>query len=206
MVSLSFDTSNYICCNNNCYNLLRYDDVLSNRLILKRSYPSQAMQKQFIVDHIINHRSKENCVFYPIGDSYVCRTAWLRCFGLSQSLFIKALRFWKKGSYVVLNDLCNFLKLNVIKTGNTSVLQDNIQLGLRAQSAETIGWMNTFFKKACEKSPNTCHWYLPSYLTKLEIFNLYKQTLRETYICQSQFYRLWLEYYPNVTIPAVIKL
>lgn len=73
----------------------------------------------------------------------------------------------------------------------------------RKKSCYTVAWMNDFFQKTSEKMPNSCSWYLPSFLTKDAVFKEYKKSGQEIFVSRSQFYMLWSKYFKHVSIPAV---
>ena len=96
----------------------------------------------------------------------------------------------------------------MFKSGKVSV-ERQAQRKMSLKSNEALAWMGNFFDRVGDHLPDKSIIHLPSMLTVKSIFarmneEIHSQDQSEV-ISQAQFYILWKEFFPHVSIPAVSK-
>lgn len=141
---------------------------------------------QWIVDYIHTHSSTTNPnITFIISGKPVCQALWIATLGISKSFFYKARRKVSTGC------------IHIYKELHRTPLQ---------KSNRAVAWMHNYFTLIGDLLPNRMVVHLPSNLSKSSVYNRMRMDMLNRscqYVSKSQFFRLWEETFPHVTIPKV---
>lgn len=91
--------SDQVCCENDCLSSMNKTDLRLCKFIMRQQYQKKIGRKQFILHYLAAHRNSSGILFLINGNE-VCKTAWLKVYGFTESLYAKALRSVKKGKFI----------------------------------------------------------------------------------------------------------
>ena len=96
----------------------------------------------------------------------------------------------------------------MFKSGKVTVERQTLRK-MSLKSNEALGWMANFFDRVGDRLPDKSAIHLPSMLTIKCIYSRMNEEIHaqdSDVISQAQFYHLWKEFYPHVSIPAFLSL
>ena len=127
-------------------------------------------------------------IYFVRGYGQTCKHAWQATYGISNRRFDEAVKTFMNGVVT-----CELARLPN-------------SLGKRHKTNVAKAWMELFFSRIGDRMPDTLAIYLPSYLDNRIIYSYLKNDMAqqlEEPICYSQFCRLMIQDFPDVSIPKV---
>jgi len=177
------------CCPNNCFRKLSIEDTKYCEKSLKTQ--TQTFRRNLILDYL--HKHSKHAINggidtkFIIGGKVVCKASWLLAHDIKTETFRQIYSEFQKG---ILH----------IEYGN---------VGHRKPSKKTkdcIAWLEFFVSCVGQHQPDQSTIHLPSCFS---VSSIYKQMVQENNtfdvesVGLSEFYHVFHEYFPNVTIPKV---
>ena len=181
------------CCSSRCIasmNLLELEQVQSSF-----SSRSRSDQRQFLFDIVIASTKRTYDTFcvdsYVLSGKQLCRKAFLSVLGISCKRLRTVTRLVEAGA---VNTKCTSIKIRK-KT-------DKVEIA--------CAWMESYFKRIGDRMPHVQQLHLPSFLSKLSVYQQMMDELAqqghtaERMLSLSHFYALWNERFSYCVIPKVI--
>ena len=172
-----------------CFRLLSYTDIEVTRQYYAAP-DTETKRNQKIIDYFIQHSGCDDVVHYTVSGKTVCETCWRLVCGLRYNKFSALQKKFKSGVVAV-------------QHGRKGIIQPH-EGTLRMTS-----WLKMFTEKVGDRMPMSEEIHLPSCLTKIDIFNLANDDLKQgdtgsaSCISLSSFYSLWEEKFSHIKIPKV---
>lgn len=146
-------------------------------------------QTQMILNYMLEHSQKDQCVLYTVGGQVVCETCFRMAYGFRFNRFASI-----KSKFLDGVQIAEHGRLGRSETGDASV--------------RVTSWLRTFTEKVGDRMPTSMDIHLPSCLTKSDVYALAYDDLSQGGLkcCQlSTFYNIWKHDFPNVKIPKVYR-
>lgn len=184
----------YTCCESRCIaslSMLQLEEVQTHFTNLK----TRCEQRQYLLDVVSASAKRTNSGViidsYTVGGTKLCKKAFLAILGISHKRLRMVTRLLNAGATLARSTLC------VSRRKQTQRLKN------------ARAWLSSYVKRIGERMPHTQQIHLPSFLTKMAVYDMMvtelmeQGLLKDEIISLSHFYGMWAAEFPNCTIPKV---
>lgn len=184
----------FTCCDSRCtasLSMLQLEEVQTHFTNLKTC----CEQQQYLLDIVSASAKRTNSGViidsYTVGGTKLCKKAFLAVLGISHKRLRMVTRLLNAGTKSARSTLC------VSRRKETQRLQN------------ARAWLSSYAKRIGEKMPHTQQIHLPSFLTKMAVYDMMvielteQALLKNEIISLSHVYGMWVTEFPNCTIPKV---
>lgn len=172
-------------CAKNLHRLSEADIWVTNQHF-KRLGVKQQRQWMLDIFHLNTPQDDKMATAHTVCGKRVCLQVWLAVLEISLSRYYEVRRCFLDGAH----------QIEQIATSKSH----------QTKTCEALAWMNSFFHRMGDHMPDRMAIHLPSSLNTRKVYERMKEDLHSSkavVVSQSQFYTLWKQQFPHVTIPKV---